>query len=56
MSTTATPVVVVILLSLVALLILEIVSRGVPKDKNYEIEVGLFPPKIRCKITDSKQE
>jgi hypothetical protein len=56
MPTTATSVVVVIILILVVYVVFVAVSRGVPKHKNSEVEVGLFPPKIRRKISDSKQE
>jgi hypothetical protein len=54
MPATATSVVVVIILIFVVYLVLEAVSRGVPKNKNYEVEVGLLPPKIRRKISDSE--
>jgi len=53
---TATSVVVVIILLIVVYLVSEAATRGVPKHKNYEVEVGLFPPKIRRKITDSDRE
>jgi hypothetical protein len=56
MPATATSVVVVIILFIVVYLVFEAVTRGVPKNKNYEVEVGLFPPKIRRKITDSGRE
>jgi hypothetical protein len=52
MPATATSVVVAVIL-LVVYVVFAIVSRGVPKHKDSEIEVGLFPPKIRRKITDS---
>jgi hypothetical protein len=53
MPATATSVVVAVILLLVVYVVFAIVSRGVPKHKNSEIEVGLFPPKILRKITDS---
>jgi hypothetical protein len=56
MPATATSVVVVIILFIIVYLVFEAVTRGVPKNKNYEVEVGLFPPKIRRKITDSDRE
>jgi hypothetical protein len=56
MPTTATSIVVVAILLFVVYLVFEIVSRGVPKDKDSEIEVGLFPPKIRRKISDSQRK
>jgi hypothetical protein len=53
MPATATPVVVAVILLFVVYVVFAIVSRGVPEHKDSEIEVGLFPPKIRRKITDS---
>jgi hypothetical protein len=50
---TTTSVVVAVILLLVVYVVFAIVSRGVPEHKDSEIEVGLFPPKIRRKITDS---
>jgi hypothetical protein len=47
---TAASVVVAVSLLLAVYLVFAIVSRGVPKHKDSEIEVGLFPPKIRRKI------
>jgi hypothetical protein len=52
----ATSVVVALSLLLAVYLVFVVVSWGVPKNKNSEIEVGLFPPKIRRKITDSGQQ
>lgn len=52
MPAAATSVVVAAVLLLVVYVIFAIVSRGVPKHKDSEIEVGLFPPKIRRKISD----
>lgn len=52
MAATATSVMVAVIL-LVVYVVFAIVSRGVPKHKDSEIEVGLFPPKIRRKITNS---
>jgi len=55
MPATAISVVVAVILLFVVYVVFAIVSRGVPKHKDSEIEVGLFPPKIRRKITDSGQ-
>lgn len=51
MPTTTASVVVVVVLILVVFFVLEAVSRRVPEDRDSEIEVGLFPPRIRRKIT-----
>jgi hypothetical protein len=55
MPATATPVAVAVILLFVVYVVFAIVSRGVRNHKDSEIEVGLFPPKIRRKITDSGQ-
>jgi hypothetical protein len=55
MPATATSVVAAVSLLFVVYVVFAIVSRGVPKHKDSEIEVGLFPPKIRRKITASGQ-
>jgi hypothetical protein len=53
MLATTAPVVVVFFL-LAVLVVFLCVARGVPEGKNFEIEVGLFPPKIRCTVTDAQ--
>jgi hypothetical protein len=53
MPAAATSVVVAAVLLLVVYVVFAIVSRGISKHKDSEIEVGLFPPKIRRKISDS---
>jgi hypothetical protein len=49
-------VVVAIVLMLTVYLVFELVSRGLPDDKDSELEVGLFPPKIRRRISGSGRD
>jgi hypothetical protein len=49
-------VVVAIVLMLTVYLVFELVSRGLPDDKDSELEVGLFPPKIRRRINGSGRD
>jgi hypothetical protein len=50
MTAIATYVVVVVFPLSVVYLVFRALVRGVPKDRAYEIEVRLFPPRIRQKV------
>jgi hypothetical protein len=53
MAAIATYVVVVVAPLGVVYVFFQALVRGVPKDKDYEVEVRLFPPSIRRKVSAS---
>lgn len=53
MTAIATYVVVVVVPLIVVYVFFQALVRGVPKDRDYEIEVRLFPPSIRRRVSAS---
>jgi hypothetical protein len=53
MTAIATYVVVVVVPLIVVYVFFQALVRGVPKDRDYEIEVKLFPPSIRRRVSAS---